>query len=71
MKVIDIFNDKEKSFVNDTKDANIEILAKYVNTIEDNNITIDAIKNHLNKISTEKLSYIQKENFNSKINFLY
>ena len=34
---------------------------KYVNTIEDNNITIDAIKNHLNKISTEKLSYIQKE----------
>lgn len=46
MKVIDIFNDKEKSFVNDTKDANIEILAKYVNTIEDKNITIDAIKNH-------------------------
>lgn len=71
MKVIDIFNDKEKSFVNNTKDANIEILAKYVNTIEDNNITIDAIKNHLNKISTEKLSYIQKENFNSKNKFSF
>ena len=71
MKVIDIFNDKEKSFVNNTKDANIEILAKYVNTIEDSNITIDAIKNQLYGISIEKLSNIEKENFNSKNKFSF
>lgn len=71
MKVIDVFNDKEKSFINNTKDENIEILAKYINTIEDNNITMDAIKNYLYKISIEKLSYIKKESFNSKNKFSF
>ena len=50
---------------------NIEILAKYINTIEDKNITMDAIKEQLNGISSEKLSNIKKENFNSKNKFSF
>ena len=49
----------------------MEILAKYVNTIDDNNITMDAIKEQLDGISSEKLSNISKENFNSKNKFSF
>ena len=69
MKVLDIFDEKENSFILDKKNSKLEILAKYINTIDDNNITMDAIKEKLDGISYEKLSNINKENFNSKNKF--
>ena len=69
MKVLDIFDKNENSLIDKKED--LKILAKYINTIEDKNITIDAIKEQLYGISTEKLSYIQKENFNSKNKFSF
>lgn len=71
MKVIDIFDKKEKSIINDKENASIEIFAKYINTIEDNNITMNAIKDQLYGISSEKLYNIEKENFNSKNKYSY
>ena len=64
MKVLDIFDKNENSLIDKKED--LKILARYINTIEDKNITIDAIKEQLYGISTEKLSNIEKENFNSK-----
>lgn len=69
MKVLDIFDKNENSFIDKKED--LKILAKYINTIEDKNITIDAIKEQLYGISTEKLSNIEKENFNSKNKFSF
>ena len=69
MKVLDIF-DKNGNSLRDNKE-DLKILAKYINTIEDKNITIDAIKEQLYGISTEKLSNIEKENFNSKNKFSF
>lgn len=69
MKVLDIF-DKNGNNLTDKKE-DLKILAKYINTIEDKNITIDAIKEQLYGISTEKLSNIEKENFNSKNKFSF
>ena len=66
MKVLDIFDEQEKSLINNAKDNNIMILAEYINTIEDNNITMDAIRKALNAVTSEKLCNIQKENFSSK-----
>lgn len=71
MKILDIFDEKENSFIKDRKNSKLEILAKYVNTIDDNNITMDAIKEQLDGISSEKLSNISKENFNSKNKFSF
>ena len=67
MKILDIFDEKENSFIAERKNSKLEILAKYINTIDDNNITMDAIKEQLDGISSEKLSNISKENFNSRI----
>lgn len=66
MKVLDIFDEKEHSIINNTRDASIEVLAKYINTVEDNNITMDAIRRQLKGITNEKLHNIEKEDFNSK-----
>lgn len=69
MKVLDIFDKNENSLIDKKED--LKILAKYINTIEDKNITIDTIKEQLYGISTEKLSNIEKENFNSKNKFSF
>ena len=69
MKVLDIFDKNGNSLIDKKKD--LKILAKYINTIEDKNITIDAIKEQLYGISIEKLSNIEKENFNSKNKFSF
>ena len=69
MKVLDIFDKNGNSLIDKKED--LKILAKYINTIEDKNITIDAIKEQLYEISTEKLSNIEKENFNSKNKFSF
>ena len=71
MKVLDIFDEKENSFIKDRKNSKLEVLAQYINTIDDNNITMDAIKEQLDGISYEKLSNINKENFNSKNKFSF
>lgn len=71
MKVLDIFDKNENSLIDKKENIGIEILTKYINTIEDTNITIDAIKEQLYGISTEKLSNIEKENFNSKNKFSF
>lgn len=69
MKVLDIFDKNGNSLIDKKED--LKILAKYINTIEDKNITIDAIKEQLYGISIEKLSNIEKENFNSKNKFSF
>ena len=69
MKVLDIFDKNGNSLIDKKED--LKILAKYINTIEDKNITIDAIKEQLYGVSTEKLSNIEKENFNSKNKFSF
>lgn len=69
MKVLDIFDKNGNSLIDKKED--LKVLAKYINTIEDKNITIDAIKEQLYGISTEKLSNIEKENFNSKNKFSF
>ena len=69
MKVLDIFDKNENSLIDKKED--LKILARYINTIEDKNITIDAIKEQLYGISIEKLSNIEKENFNSKNKFSF
>lgn len=69
MKVLDIFDENGNSLIDKKED--LKILARYINTIEDKNITIDAIKEQLYGISTEKLSNIEKENFNSKNKFSF
>ena len=69
MKVLDIFDKNENILIDKKED--LKVLAKYINTIEDKNITIDAIKEQLYGISTEKLSNIEKENFNSKNKFSF
>ena len=71
MKVLDIFDEKETSLIKDRENSKLEILAKYVNTIDDNNITMDSIKEYLDGISYEKLANISKENFNSKNKFSF
>ena len=69
MKVLDIFDKNGNSLIDKKED--LKILARYINTIEDKNITIDSIKEQLYGISTEKLSNIEKENFNSKNKFSF
>lgn len=71
MKILDIFDEKENSLIKERKNLKLEILSKYVNTIDDNNITMDAIKEQLDGISYEKLPNINKENFNSKNKFSF
>lgn len=71
MKVLDIFDKNENSLIDKKENVGIEILTKYINTIEDTNITMDAIKEQLYGISTEKLFNIEKENFNSKNKFSF
>lgn len=69
MKVLDIFDKNGNSLIDKKED--LKTLAKYINTIEDKNITMDAIKEQLYGISIEKLSNIEKENFNSKNKFSF
>ena len=69
MKVLDIFDKNGNSLIDKKED--LKILARYINTIEDKNITIDTMKEQLYGISTEKLSNIEKENFNSKNKFSF
>ncbi len=71
MKVLDIFDEKEKSLKKERKSLKLEILAKYINTIDDNNITMDSIKEELEGISYEVLANIDKENFSSKNKFSF
>ena len=71
MKILDIFDEEENSLIKERKNLKLEILSKYVNTIDDNNITMDAIKEQLDGISYEKLPNISKENFNSKNKFSF
>ena len=69
MKVLDIFDKNGDSIINNVE--NTTILAKYVNTIDDTNITMNAIKEQLYGISNEKFANIEKENFNSKNKFSF
>ncbi len=71
MRLLDIFDEKETSLIKQKENLKLEILAKYINTIDDNNITMDSIKEQLDGISYEKLSNIGKENFNSKNKFSF
>ena len=55
MKVLDIFDKNGNSLIDKKED--LKILARYINTIEDKNITIDAIKENFN--SKNKFSFIK------------
>ena len=46
-------------------------LANYVNSINDNNATINALREYLKNISKQKLNMLKYENFNSKNKYSY
>lgn len=69
MSVTNIY-DKNKKII-DIEDKNVQILNNYINTIEDNNITMQALKDYLKEITKEKLNYLEKEDFNSKNKYSY
>ena len=71
MEVIDIFDANEISYANKKKDKKILELANYVNSINDNNATINALRDYLKNISKQKLKMLEYENFNSKNKYSY
>lgn len=71
MDVMDIFDENEISYLDKEKDKKILELANYVNSINDNNATINALREYLKNIKTKKLNMLEYENFNSKNKYSY
>lgn len=71
MDVIDIFDENEVSYLDKKKDKKILELTNYVNSINDNNATINALRDYLKNISKQKLNMLEYENFNSKNKYSY
>ena len=71
MDVIDIFDENEISYLDKEKDKKLLELANYVNSINDNNATINALREYLKNISKQKLNMLEYENFNSKNKYSY
>lgn len=71
MDVIDIFDVNEISYLDKKKDKKLLELANYVNSINDNNVTINALRDYLKNISKQKLNMLEYENFNSKNKYSY
>ena len=71
MDVIDIFDNNEISYLDKEKDKKLLELANYVNSINDNNATINALRECLKNIKTKKLNMLKYENFNSKNKYSY
>lgn len=69
--VIDIFDENEISYLDKKKDKKLLELANYVNSINDNNATINALREYLKNISKQKLNMLKYENFNSKNKYSY
>ena len=71
MDVIDIFDEHGVSYLDKEKDKKLLELANYVNSINDNNATINALREYLKNIKTKKLNMLKYENFNSKNKYSY
>ena len=71
MEVIDIFDENEVSYLDKKKDKKLLELANYVNSINDSNATINALRDYLKNISKQKLNMLEYENFNSKNKYSY
>ena len=71
MDVMDIFDENEISYLDKKKDKKLLELANYVNSINDNNTTINALREYLKNISKQKLNMLKYENFNSKNKYSY
>ena len=71
MDVIDIFDENEISYLDKEKDKKLLELANYVNSINDKNATINALREYLKNISKQKLNMLEYENFNSKNKYSY
>ena len=71
MDVIDIFDNNEISYLDKEKDKKLLELANYVNSINDNNATINALREYLKNIKSKKLNMLEYENFNSKNKYSY
>ena len=71
MDVIDIFDENEISYLDKKKDKKLLELANYVNSINDNNATINALREYLKNIKSKKLNMLEYENFNSKNKYSY
>jgi len=71
MDVMDIFDENEVSYLDKKKDKKLLELANYVDSINDNNATINALREYLKNISKQKLNMLKYENFNSKNKYSY
>lgn len=71
MDVIDIFDENGVSYLDKKKDKKLLELSNYVNSINDNNATINALREYLKNISKQKLNMLKYENFNSKNKYSY
>ena len=71
MDVMDIFDENKISYLDKKKDKKLLELANYVNSINDNNATINALREYLKNISKQKLNMLKYENFNSKNKYSY
>ena len=71
MDVMDIFDENEVSYLDKKKDKKLLVLANYVNPINDNNATINALREYLKNIKSKKLNMLKYENFNSKNKYSY
>lgn len=71
MDVIDIFDENGVSYLDKKKDKKLLELANYINSINDNNATINALREYLKNISKQKLNMLKYENFNSKNKYSY
>lgn len=71
MEVIDIFDENEVCYLDKKKDKKLLELANYVNSINDNNATINALREYLKNIKSKQLNMLKYENFNSKNKYSY
>ena len=71
MDVMDIFDENGVSYLDKKKDKKLLELANYVNSINDNNATINALREYLKNIKSKKLNMLEYENFNSKNKYSY
>ena len=71
MDVMDIFDENGVSYLDKKKDKKLLELVNYVNSINDNNATINALREYLKNISKQKLNMLKYENFNSKNKYSY
>ena len=71
MDVIDIFDENEISYLDKKKDKKLLELANYVNSINDNNATINALRAYLKNVKSQKINMLEFENFNSKNKYSY